>query len=227
MPRKELDYSKTNFYKLVCKDLSISDCYVGHTLNFKNRKSEHKRSCINQGDKNHHLNVYQFIRENGSWENWDMILIETVKCDNGLEARKKEREHIEKEGATLNKARPYVSRQDIQEYKKQWDIDNEEKMKQSKTKYYENNRDVVIQRSKDRYIEKKDEILEYIRNYNKENREYRLQKQKERYILKKDEYLSKQYEPIQCQCGAICMKQNMLRHKQTKKHQDYINSLQD
>ena len=41
MPRKEIDYSNTHFYKIVCKDLNIKDCYVGHTTNFKNKKYEH------------------------------------------------------------------------------------------------------------------------------------------------------------------------------------------
>ena len=50
--------------------------------------------------------VYEFIRKNGGWDNWDMILIETIKCENNLEARKKEREHLEQLGATLNKERP-------------------------------------------------------------------------------------------------------------------------
>ena len=30
-----MDYSKTHFYKIVCKDLNIKDCYVGHTIKFQ------------------------------------------------------------------------------------------------------------------------------------------------------------------------------------------------
>ena len=32
-------------YKIVCNDLNINDCYVGHTTNFNNRKSDHKYNC--------------------------------------------------------------------------------------------------------------------------------------------------------------------------------------
>ena len=69
MPRKEMNYTKTHFYKLVCNDLNIKDCYVGHTINFKNRKSAHKRTCYNENDKTHYDKpLYKFIRQNGDWE---------------------------------------------------------------------------------------------------------------------------------------------------------------
>ena len=74
MPRKEMDYSKTHFYKIVCKDLNIKDCYVGHTTNFKNRKHDHRQKCYQENDQIHYnIYLYQFIRENGGFENFDMI----------------------------------------------------------------------------------------------------------------------------------------------------------
>ena len=42
MPRLAVDYLNTIIYKIVCKDLSISDVYVGQTTNFTKRKSQHK-----------------------------------------------------------------------------------------------------------------------------------------------------------------------------------------
>ena len=52
MPKVAMDYSKTHFYKIVCKDLSIKDCYVGHTTNLMKRKHHHKNLCINPNKKN-------------------------------------------------------------------------------------------------------------------------------------------------------------------------------
>ena len=46
MPRKPIDYTNTHFYRIVCKDTSINDCYIGHTTDFKRRKSEHKNIAI-------------------------------------------------------------------------------------------------------------------------------------------------------------------------------------
>ena len=56
--------------------MSITDVYVGQTTNFRTRKSRHKRNCCNSDYEKHHLKVYQYIRENGGWENFDMIEIE-------------------------------------------------------------------------------------------------------------------------------------------------------
>ena len=35
-------------YKIVCNDLSITDCYVGHTTDFVKRKCNHKIICNNE-----------------------------------------------------------------------------------------------------------------------------------------------------------------------------------
>jgi predicted GIY-YIG superfamily endonuclease len=58
MPRLAVDYSKTVIYKIVCNDLSITECYVGHTTDFVRRKQAHKHNCNNQKRKSHHLKVY-------------------------------------------------------------------------------------------------------------------------------------------------------------------------
>ena len=117
MPRKEINFDKTHFYKIVCKNMDIKDCYVGHTTDFTKRKSNHKKSCNDERRHNHNYYLYQRVRENGGWENWDMVLIDTIKCENSLEARKKEREFIENLHATLNQnKRPYISPEEKVEY---------------------------------------------------------------------------------------------------------------
>jgi len=39
MPKKPIDYSKTIIYKFVCKDLDVTEIYVGHSTNWKQRKN--------------------------------------------------------------------------------------------------------------------------------------------------------------------------------------------
>ena len=58
--------------------------YVGHTTDFTRRKCNHKKACENIKDKGHHLYIYQVIRENGHWENWEMLEIETRCCENSF-----------------------------------------------------------------------------------------------------------------------------------------------
>ena len=55
------DYNNTIMYKIVCDDLNVKDCYVGHTINMTKRKCWHKSSCNNEKNKNHNLKIYQIL----------------------------------------------------------------------------------------------------------------------------------------------------------------------
>ena len=81
MPKVEIDYTQTTIYKICCKDTLITDIYVGHTTNFTKRKNQHKTSCSNENDKKYKQYVYEFIRQNGGWENWTMLQIENIKLE--------------------------------------------------------------------------------------------------------------------------------------------------
>ena len=65
MPKLPVNYDNTMFYKLVCKDLTIGECYVGHTTDFKGRKHGHKQCCNNSTFDGYHRHVYDYIRNNG------------------------------------------------------------------------------------------------------------------------------------------------------------------
>jgi hypothetical protein len=102
MPRKPIDYSKCKFYQLVCKDVTIKECYVGCTTDVKSRRSNHKSSCTNKKGKNYNLFVYKFIREHGSWTNWQLIVHETAAMKNKADADLRERHWLVHYNATLN-----------------------------------------------------------------------------------------------------------------------------
>ena len=134
MPKKIMDYSKTVIYKIVCNDLNIKDLYVGHTINFISRKSYHKSACNDIHNNDHNMKVYQFIRDNGGWNNWSMIEIEKYPCNDGNEARKRERHYVELLGAQLNRVIPSRSR------------------KESSDKYYQDHREQLRIKSLEKYI---------------------------------------------------------------------------
>ena len=102
MPKTIMDYGKTIMYKIVCKDLSVTDCYVGHTTDMTKRKYAHKFACNNEKDKSHNTKLYKIIREHSGFDNWTMLLIEKFPCKDKHEARKRERELCEQLGANLN-----------------------------------------------------------------------------------------------------------------------------
>ncbi len=98
MPRNAKNYSNTHIYKFICKDSSIKNCYVGHTVNFSDRKAIHKSDYIKSPERR----LYKCISENGGWDNWDMILIETINCKNNSEAKLREGYWIKELNADLN-----------------------------------------------------------------------------------------------------------------------------
>ncbi len=120
------DYSKCMIYKLCCKDTSIEDIYIGSTCNFHRRKACHKHSCNNENNHNHNQPVYQFIREHGGFQNWDMIMIQEKAVENKLEKEKLEREYIEKLKPRLNR---YIPTRTQKEY---YEAHKEEILKKAK-----------------------------------------------------------------------------------------------
>ena len=117
MPKLPIDYSKTIIYKIICCDPNIKDCYVGHTTDFTRRKQKHKSCCNNPNSKCYNYKLYSNIREKGDWDNWQMIMVEEFKCDNKLEATKREREYLEKLQANLN---GNVPSRTVQEHRKSY-----------------------------------------------------------------------------------------------------------
>jgi|GEM_PF-591125 len=105
MPKDLIDYSKTIIYKICCLDKSISEVYVGHTTNFTKRKYQHKQVCK---DLNNNQKIYKTIRENGGWDNWEMVEIATYNCKNHTEARIKEQEHYKILNSSLNPSPPLI-----------------------------------------------------------------------------------------------------------------------
>ncbi len=71
MPRLPINYEKRHVYNIVSNDLNITECYGGHTTDFKSRRGNHKTRCNNENDKRYNNKLYQFIRNNGGWNNFD------------------------------------------------------------------------------------------------------------------------------------------------------------
>lgn len=211
MPLKEIDYDKTHFYKLVCKDTSIKDCYVGHTTDFTSRKYDHKQRCINPNNRGYNSPVYRFMRDNGGWENWEMVRIKTLKCENAMEARSEERKCKEEVDATLN---GNVPSRTFDEYRK----DNKDKIKE----YRDNHKEEAKEYMKEYQQKNKDKLKEYHKNYRDKKGEKLLEDKKHYYQNNKNKILEDGKQIIVCHCGASHRKDGTYRHQKTNKHQQYL-----
>jgi hypothetical protein len=222
MPRKPIDYSKCLIYKLCCNNTSIKDEYYGHTTDKIRRKKEHKTTCNSQNAKNYNCCVYQFIRNNGGWDNWSMIVVEEYPCENVNQAKFRERYWIETQQATLNQVIPMRTKEEIIEYKKQYREEHKEEMLEYKNQYYEQNKEEILNKNKQYYEEHKEEMLEYHKQYYEQNKEDLLEYHKQYREEYKEKIEKRQYQKFNCECGGKYTYNNESRHLKSQKHLQYL-----
>ena len=130
MTKKVISYDKTAIYKIACKDPSITDVYVGSTTNVNKRRYKHKYFCYDENSSKYNFKVYDFIRKNGGWDNWDLVVIEEYPCENKIQMLQRERHHLEQLQATLNSKYPYRTKEEAKEMMKNYMIDYNKKYRQ-------------------------------------------------------------------------------------------------
>jgi hypothetical protein len=180
MPKTSINYSSIIIYKLVHnEDLNNDNIYIGSTTNFIKRKCKHKYSCNTEYDKSYKQTKYQYIRDNGGWDNWSMIEIEKYPCNDNNEARAREEYWRSNLKSGLNSVKAYVAPEDIKqnkaeisqryrenhkdtiiydkEYNKQYKQEHDEKIKEYAKQYKINNADKINQYLKDYRKRKKEE----------------------------------------------------------------------
>ena len=96
------DYAKTVIYQIECKDPNITKTYGGHSTNLIKRRQRHKGNCNNPDNSYYNIYVYRFIRENGGWDNWQVVWQYDYPCENKRQAEKEERIYIKKNKCELN-----------------------------------------------------------------------------------------------------------------------------
>ena len=101
MPKRVIDYSNGVIYKIVCRDHNIKDCYIGFTTNFVKKKYVHKHKCNKVIPYRIDSTLLQCIRNNGGWDNWNMVEIEKFKCNDRNEGNKKVCDYAEVLNAKL------------------------------------------------------------------------------------------------------------------------------
>jgi hypothetical protein len=141
MPKIAIDYSKTQMYKLKHKDdCNDENVYVGHTINWIQRKYQHSFYCNNEKSVKSKQKKYQYIRENGGWEEWEMIWIEDYPCNSKREAEARE-EYIRCNlKAQLNSQKAFATEEDKYKTRKEWNENNKEEINEKRRENYENNK---------------------------------------------------------------------------------------
>ena len=182
MPKKPSDYSKCVIYKLVCYDTTLTDCYVGHTTNFTQRKRFHKNAYFNENHPNHPCPVYAFMKEHGGWENFVMLQMEEFPCETKREAEIREEFWRKELNATLNAHQAFTTieerRIQVNKGSVKFRNKNPTYMKDYNKEYRNANREKIFQQKKAYRQANREKINLY-------DREYRLRKKLEKLNLQK------------------------------------------
>ena len=116
---KEIDNNMNNtvIYRIYCKNETIKDFYIGSSTNLSVRIGVHKCRCNNKDTEGYYLKLYEFIRENGGWENFNVEVIEYFNCNSKKKLIQKEQEYINKLKHSLNYLNAYRSEEIKKEQK--------------------------------------------------------------------------------------------------------------
>ena len=125
--------------------------YIGSTEDIDKRLKEHKSNA-----KKSNIKLHKAIRENGG--KFVMTKLYDVEYENDVELRIEERKSYDEMKPNLNTNRPHITKKEIKEYKKQYYIDNGDKLKERHNKYYLDNTDKIKEREKQRYNDNIDKI---------------------------------------------------------------------
>jgi GIY-YIG catalytic domain len=169
-------------YKIIPKNNYLSYCYIGHTKNFSERKRQHKQQAININGNKSHQKHYETIRNNGGWDQWEMIEIEKFICKTKLEARIREQELIKEYNANLNTLNAFVTEEERNATKKaitkKYIEENKELIKEQSKKYKEANKEIIAEQTKIYKEKNKEKIYAKTKEYRENNKEKYQEQQK-------------------------------------------------
>ncbi len=192
-----IHYEKSIIYKLCCKDPLINEIYIGSTTCFTRRKNKHKSSCTNKDDKSYNIYVYNFIRKNGDWSNWDIVQVESYNAKNKRDLETRERYWIDELKSALNKQKPTQT-------KAEWYQVNKEKNYEKVVKYRTENKESIDKYQAEYRLNNKEKASDYYQN----NKEKASEK--------------KSIEKVICECGSEVRKCGLTRHKKSDKHIQFL-----
>jgi predicted GIY-YIG superfamily endonuclease len=180
-----MGYENGKIYILKCNDNYFY--YGSTTVELKRRFWGHKHSSKIMSSK-----VYKHINLIG-WENVTIELVESFKCNNREELRRKENEFILKEISNkfcLNTLRSYTPLDEKKQQEKERKVRTTIPRKKVVHEYYEKNKNEIKARNKKNYNINKELYIKKFKDYNKKNNERILIQRKIFYNENKDKLLA-------------------------------------
>jgi Zn ribbon nucleic-acid-binding protein len=219
MPKTAIDYSKSCVYRLIYNDITY---YVGSTTNMRQRKSAHKKISLNENRREYNYPLYEFMRNNGGFDNWTMVMIQAYpECQSSDELRMYERYHYDILRPVLNVNRPIVTKEEVLiEAKERSRISRLENPSRSK-KWRDNN----VEHVKAYRIQYRNDNADKIQEYNDSHRQEKALYGKIYREVNADKLRGRDRKRGLCECGCEINLRGKSSHKKSKKHIDRMTAI--
>ena len=156
------------FYKIINVNCDVKLCYVGSTVNMKERRRSHKKNCNNPNMQSYNLKVYKTIREHGGWDEFKIIEIGYAEQLTLTEAHVIEEKYRVELNANLNKNKCFRTEHEEQEnrsaYRREYAQKNKDKISKQRKVYRQNNIEVLTEREKVYKQNNKEKLVSASRN---------------------------------------------------------------
>ena len=133
-------------YEIVCNNLEIMDRYIGSTIRFQKRLILHKSRSGNINGACCNNTLYNFIRNNGGWDNFTMNKLEEYIFEDVIDLKQRERLYYEVYEPSLNERAPYVRLDQYNAYR--YNLQKTNALIYRK-KYYDANRELILKKARD------------------------------------------------------------------------------
>ena len=155
----------------------------------------------------YNLNVYQFIRKSGGWDNWDMVELEKYAATDKRDLHTRERYWVDALQPALNRQIP--TRTTTEHY-----LDNKETIKVKHKQYRVDNKESLKVKQK----EYREATKENIKQYRYDNKEAIKLKTKQYYESNKESISAHKKTQLNCiHCGSTTTNHSKSRHEKTNK----------
>ena len=135
MGRKQ-DYHNSIIYHIRHME-SKEVVYVGSTTNFSQRKATHKWLCNHEEAKDFTIPIYCHIMNNGGFNCFEVIPIQSLKLENKTQLLIAEQVEIDKHQTLVNRNKAHITIEELKEYHKQYHEEHKVELNEKKKQYYQ------------------------------------------------------------------------------------------
>ena len=158
---------KFTIYRIVSKNQELKNCYIGKTRNLTSRIRQHKSDSINIQSRRYNLPMYQYIREHGGFENFEVINLKDIWIDGAENTSIHEQYYFELYGGFINCLNTYYPNRKARETSLIYYYKHKEQVTEYQAKYRNEHKEQTVKY----YIEHKEKIKEQTKlNFAKRNK---------------------------------------------------------